>query len=282
MSRPTKQGVDYFPVDVQFDDKIEILIADKGAEGLGILITIWQLIYQNEGYYIKDSEDLCLLIRRRSMSVPEKIKELIKSALDRDIFDKDLYKKYKILTSKALQKRYAIASKKKTVVKINKKYWLSGVSVNENTAYIGIDSSDNATNVKEDVDVKVDIEVKGKEDGQTDFISKIFLDCWGIPSIRITTQQRMIMEGWIPLYGEREIQLACNEAVKQGKDHKALAYIEKIMSNKVQKIAIEKSKAEALKKKIEVQESATSKPWTKGILLNELYDDEGRLKKVIK
>jgi DNA replication protein DnaD len=90
----------------------------------------------------------------------------------------------------------------------------------------------------------------------------------------------MIMEGWIPLYGEREIRLACNEAVKQGKDHKALAYIEKILSNKVQKIAIDKAKAEALKKKIETQEAAKSTPWKAGTLMNDLYDKEGRLKKL--
>jgi hypothetical protein len=262
-------------------------LLEKESAGLSVLITIWQLIYQNKGYYINNNSDLNLMIKKRISLDTEIIKDCINTSLSRNIFDSGMQKRHSILTSRAIQKRFFTAAEKKKQVLYNPKFMLIDVSGFHNlikTEINGVNVSENATNVNVEVkeDVKVDIEVKGKEDGQTDFISKIFLDCWGIPSIRITTQQRMIMEGWIPLYGEREIQLACNEAVKQGKDHKALAYIEKIMSNKVQKIAIEKSKAEALKKKIEVQESATSKPWTKGILLNELYDDEGRLKKVIK
>lgn len=149
MSRPTKQGVDYFPVDVQFDDKLELLIADKGAEGLGILITIWQLIYQNEGYYIHNGEDLFLLVRRRILSDVDTIREVIESAIKRGVFDQDKHKAYKILTSKAIQKRYFLASVKKKNVRVVKNYLCEGVSAGGNATYLEIDSRGNATNVKE-------------------------------------------------------------------------------------------------------------------------------------
>ena len=58
MARPTKQGLEYFPIDVQFDDKIELLISELGSDALSILITIWQLIYQNDGYYTVNTKDL--------------------------------------------------------------------------------------------------------------------------------------------------------------------------------------------------------------------------------
>lgn len=116
MARPTKQGIDYFPVDVQFDDKVELYVAETGAEGLGILITIWQIIYQNEGYYAQNNDNLALLVRRRTMAKIEDIKNCIFCAICQGIFDESLAKKYQILTSKAIQKRYIVASRKKAEV----------------------------------------------------------------------------------------------------------------------------------------------------------------------
>ena len=98
MARPTKQGIDYFPVDCQFDDKLELLIVDKGGIALAVIITIWQLIYQNNGYYVENGHDLALLIKRRIMVDAGIIEDVIKAAVDRDIFNKGLYKKHKILT----------------------------------------------------------------------------------------------------------------------------------------------------------------------------------------
>ena len=156
MARPTKQGIDYFPVDVQFDDKIELLIAEKGGNALAVIVTIWQLIYQNEGYYISNGKDLFLLVKRRIMTDLEMIESVVKISLERGIFNNELHKKYKILTSKAIQKRYFEASKRKKTVNVNKNYICLGVNVNiyEHIVYI------NAT--KEEVEVKVKVKVNEK------------------------------------------------------------------------------------------------------------------------
>ncbi len=50
MARPTKQGIDYFPLDCQFDDKTEMYLIEKGVVGLCVMVTIWQMIYSGEGY----------------------------------------------------------------------------------------------------------------------------------------------------------------------------------------------------------------------------------------
>lgn len=157
MGRPTKQGIDYFPVDVQFDDKVELFIAECGADGLGILITIWQLIYQNEGYYIQNNNDLILLIRRRVLSEVDTIKRCISLALSRGIFDEKLFNKFKILTSKAIQKRFIVAARKKKEVLINEKYFYECISTGGNVIY----SAGNAT--KEKGEEKG--EGEGKEEG---------------------------------------------------------------------------------------------------------------------
>ena len=67
MGRPTKQGVDYFPLDTSMDMDINLFIADTGASGFGVLIATWQLIYKENGYYINYSDDLFLMIRRMLM-----------------------------------------------------------------------------------------------------------------------------------------------------------------------------------------------------------------------
>ena len=129
MARPTKQGIDYFPIDVNFDDKIEIFIAEEGAEGIGILVTIWQLIYQNEGYFIKNNDALVMLIRRRIMSDVEIIRRVIQSLLARNVFSKAKEKKYKILTSKGIQKRFFEITKRRKFDSICHNYLCLGVNV---------------------------------------------------------------------------------------------------------------------------------------------------------
>lgn len=158
MARPTKQGVDYFPVDCQWDDKIELLIAEKGALSIAVLVTVWQLVYQNDGYFIQYSQDLFLLIKRRLMVEPEEIQEIIDSAIKRNIFDKEIFTKYNILTSRAIQKRYFIAAKKKKEISIVENYLCKGVSAPENSTSSKIDSAGNTT--KEEVEVEEEEEVK--------------------------------------------------------------------------------------------------------------------------
>jgi hypothetical protein len=136
MSRPKKQGVDYFPVDVNFDNKTKMLIAEHGAIAIGVLIVIWQMIYADEGYFINAGDDLNLLIRREVMLDLDTIKKIIESCIQRDIFDKTLEKEYNILTSRAVQKRYfQIISKRKRVC-VHEKYLLVEVESCDNIQFL--------------------------------------------------------------------------------------------------------------------------------------------------
>jgi len=162
MSRPTKQGIDYFPIDVQFDEKIELLISELGSDALSTLVTIWQLAYQNNGYYVENGKDLQLLIRRRIMLDLDTIEKVINVCLERGIFNQSLHEKYNILTSKAIQKRYFIASRLKKKINIVKNYLLVDVNDVGNATWVGVNDVGNATNVE--VDVKEDVKGKVKEE----------------------------------------------------------------------------------------------------------------------
>ena len=105
MARPLKVGLDFFPLDVVMDDNLELLEAEHGLEGFAIVIKLWQKIYQN-GYFIEWEQDNALLFSRRINSELTRVNDVINSCLRRNIFNKYMYESYKILTSKAIQKRY--------------------------------------------------------------------------------------------------------------------------------------------------------------------------------
>ncbi len=117
MARPHKTGLDYFPIDVYFDEDIELLEAEQGLVGFAILIKLWQKIYAN-GYYMDSKEDNILLFSKKINTDINLVKSVINTCLRRNIFSNNIYEKYKILTSCGIQKRFITAcsqSKRKTI-----------------------------------------------------------------------------------------------------------------------------------------------------------------------
>ena len=166
MGRLTKQGIDYFPLDVQFDDKSELYLIEKEAVGLAVMITLWQIIYQNEGYFINNSGDLHLLIKRRINVNINDINDCINAMLKRGILDACLYEKYGILTSKAIQKRYFDAAKRKKEVQVIRAFIVTNLDSYTNLINVDINNIDvdiNGINVGGNA-TKEEEEEEGKEE----------------------------------------------------------------------------------------------------------------------
>jgi hypothetical protein len=70
MARPQKEGLDYFPLDVDMDqdDKLFFIEAKHGLIGFAIVIRLLMQIYK-EGYYkhYSDDKDAFLLSKRLSV-----------------------------------------------------------------------------------------------------------------------------------------------------------------------------------------------------------------------
>lgn len=118
MARPLKSGLDHFPLDISFDDDVELIEAEHGLEGFAILIKLWQKIYSN-GYYIEWNDDTELLFSKKINTDKIKVNSVVNSCLLRSLFSKLLYEKYHVLTSSGIQKRYLLAcasSKRKNIV----------------------------------------------------------------------------------------------------------------------------------------------------------------------
>ena len=108
MARPNKQGLDYFPFDVDFfdDEKIEAISGEFGIKGEITAIKLLCAIYRN-GYFILWSDMLKMKLLK---NLPGVSSELLDTILNRlvlwEFFDKSLFDSMGVLTSKGIQKRF--------------------------------------------------------------------------------------------------------------------------------------------------------------------------------
>lgn len=126
-----KSGLDYFPLACSFEDKVELIEAEFGLRGLAIIVKLYQKIYGEFGYYCEWNDEVALLFSRKACGLSEGdnvVSEVIKVAIKRDIFDKDMFLKYGILTSVGIQKRYFEAAKRRNEIEVEKSYLLLNAS----------------------------------------------------------------------------------------------------------------------------------------------------------
>jgi hypothetical protein len=154
MARPTKQGLDYFPVDCNPDGKLEMFIAENGAEGLGILILLWEMIYKDEGYFIKYDDDLIIRLRKEALSSMETIVNVIGNAVKRTLFDVSMLDNFGILTSKGIQKRFFPAAKQKKTVCVFQELLLLDVSTYGNLVITHVNPIERLDNTTKESKVK--------------------------------------------------------------------------------------------------------------------------------
>jgi hypothetical protein len=123
MARPTKNGLDYFSLDVHCCEKIDLLEAVHKIEGFGIYIKLLQVIYA-DGYAHKFDKNNILVFSKRNNVDINRVIAVINSAIEYNLFNKDAFDKYEILTSTGIQKRYSEAVARRKEVTIIKEHWI--------------------------------------------------------------------------------------------------------------------------------------------------------------
>lgn len=143
--RPTKQGIDYFPMDVGFftDVKIRKISRACGSQSTSILICLLCNIYKDEGYYILWDKDLPFVIADTVGVSEGAVKEVLIKSLQVGFFDQELYEKYKILTSSGIQKRFLLATYQRKETTIIPEYLINGANNSINCTINSINHSDN-------------------------------------------------------------------------------------------------------------------------------------------
>lgn len=143
--RPTKQGIDYFPMDVGFftDVKIRKISRACGSQSTSILICLLCNIYKDEGYYILWDADLPFVIADTVGVSEGAVKEVLIKSLQVGFFDQELYEKYKILTSSGIQKRFLLATYQRKETTIIPEYLINCANNSINCTINSINHSDN-------------------------------------------------------------------------------------------------------------------------------------------
>lgn len=106
MPRPRKTGLEYFPLDCQMDDKIEMLEAEHGMEGFGVYIRLLQHCYQQEDGKL----DMSVVFRWKTLGktlgiLPENLRKMVDTMLEIGLFDRKTFDEQQQLTSNGIQKR---------------------------------------------------------------------------------------------------------------------------------------------------------------------------------
>ena len=124
MGRPTKQGIDYFPLDVGFftDLKIRKISRACGSQSSSILICLLCNIYRNNGYYIVWDKDMPFVIADEVGVSEGAVNEVVIKAVQVGFFNEELFHKFNILTSNGIQKRYILATYQRKERTLNEEY----------------------------------------------------------------------------------------------------------------------------------------------------------------
>jgi len=131
-----KEGLTFYTVDVDMlkDIKVRKILKECGIGTIDVLVSMLGYIYGFKGYYIVFDADLAFIIADEIINSEEFVIRVINKSLEVDFFNKLLFEKYKILTSKRIQNNYIRVVKSSRVKRpeIQKKYLLVFETSEEN------------------------------------------------------------------------------------------------------------------------------------------------------
>jgi hypothetical protein len=125
MARPQKEGLDYFPLDVDIDqdDKIALIESQYGIEGFAVIIKLMMKIYKTSYFYEWTEREQLLFSKRVNVDI-NRVNVIINDCVKWELFDETILKDYQILTSKGIQRRYLEAVGRRQKVEMFKEYLL--------------------------------------------------------------------------------------------------------------------------------------------------------------
>lgn len=241
MARPVKEGLTYFPFDVDFfsDKKIRILKSRYGADGITLYMYLLCEIYKSNGYYLETDDDFYYIISDDLNMSYEKIRQIMNFLLERSLFNDTLFKSDKVLTSIGIQKRYQEAIKNralKRTIEITE-FWLleknetqSFIKVNPNLNKSEINSSKsrNNSNKSENNDTKKSKVNKNKvnESKVNNNIFLVYENC-GFGTINNFTKEQL--ESMVNDFSFEWVKEALEIATTNGARN--LKYVQRILEN---------------------------------------------------
>lgn len=221
MARPTKDGLDYFPLDVDVfeDEKIEAIAGEFGIKGEIAVIKLLCAIYK-KGYFIlwNDLTQATLLKRLPGVS-KEMLNQIVNRLVIWGFFDKELFDSVEVLTSENIQATYFEATKRRKSPKPTKYV----INVNNNTQDERVNDDINPQSKEKESKVN---KIKDYEEdmGVYEFIQK----SWGKPPTGIL---QGALGPWIREWGSEMVLFAFQSAYENSVEMYGLKkYVDKIFT----------------------------------------------------
>ncbi|EGP4751905.1 Lin1244/Lin1753 domain-containing protein [Enterococcus faecium] len=221
MARPTKEGLDYFPLDVDVfeDEKIEAIAGEFGLKGEIAVIKLLCAIYK-KGYFIlwNDLTQATLLKRLPGVS-KEMLNQVVNRLVKWGFFDKQLFDSVEVLTSENIQATYFEATKRRKSPKPTKYVINANINTQDERVNDGINpqSKGNKSKLNKIKDYEEDM-------GVYEFIQK----SWGKPPTGIL---QGALGPWIREWGSEMVLFAFQSAYENSVEMQGLKkYVDKILA----------------------------------------------------
>lgn len=228
MARPNKEGLDYFPLDIDIfeDEKIEAIAGEFGIKGELAVIKLLCAVYK-KGYFIvwNDLTKATLLKRLPGVS-KDLLDQIVARLVAWEFFNEDLFNSAKVLTSENIQAVYFEAIKRRKSPKPTK-YVISadinpqGTGVNDDinpqskVKESKLNQSNNSGNARE----------QSSDGPLTSFAA--WQSVWKFPN----TFQQQDLQGLIDQYSDdlvtAAIKIAARKDVKNGA---AINFLESVLT----------------------------------------------------
>ncbi len=128
MARKPKQGLDYFPLDVDFqsDPKVRKLIYRFGSDAVSVFIMFLNELYKNGYFFDGDlstlSDSIAYEIGKSGEEGSKEVKKILDAMLSLGMIDEATLELDNVITNKAVQKQFLLSTSRRK--KTERKYWL--------------------------------------------------------------------------------------------------------------------------------------------------------------
>lgn len=126
MKEQKKSPVPFFKLYSGKDKSLDNFISEGDFKTYGIIIMLLKHIYGSHGYYTDINSQEFLSFKKDNCLRDEEMDRVLKSCLEKNLFDEILFSKYKILTSVSIQRNWQDVAKSEKIYgyKINPEYLL--------------------------------------------------------------------------------------------------------------------------------------------------------------
>lgn len=177
MARKNKIGLDYFSHDVEMfnDIKIKFIKAKHGLIGYAIFLRLLENIYKENGYFIQIDDKFNILFADDNKLDIDVYINVLNDCINENLFNKEIYDKYKVLTSKRIQLNFLAGSERRKSIELKKEFLLLTDDLLENDNIKIIDVYINEI----DSNISTQKESKLKEKKEKEIkINNFFEECW--------------------------------------------------------------------------------------------------------